>query len=435
MNFRESAEVGLTGLLTHKLRSLLTALGIIFGVAAVIAMLSIGEGARREALEQIRLMGVNNVIIRAKDPTQQSFSKAKANFSPGLTMLDGEAIREICPMIESIVPQWEKTVAAQYRSERKDIKIIATTPEFLPVFNYSLNEGVFLAGSNLERQDNVCVIGNGVKDKLFHFEDPLGKQIKLDNQWFLVVGVMEKQLSQTKKIENLQLRNLNMDVYLPLTTAQYKMERLKGSTGGSAVFFGGGARFTSGSSSRVPRQQLDQLVVKVAGERALDEVIPVINHILARRHYGIDDYEVIVPDALVDQSQKTQRIFNVVMGAIAGISLLVGGIGIMNIMLASVLERTREIGVRRAMGARRSDVLAQFLTEAIVLSVAGGLAGIAVGYALTEIITLYAEWRTIISLPAVALAFIVSVGVGIAFGYYPARKAAYQSPIESLRYE
>jgi putative ABC transport system permease protein len=435
VNFRESAEVGLTGLLTHKLRSLLTALGIIFGVAAVIAMLSIGEGARREALEQIRLMGVNNVIIRAKDPTQQSFSKAKANFSPGLTMLDGEAIREICPMIESIVPQWEKTVAAQYRSERKDIKIIATTPEFLPVFNYSLNEGVFLAGSNLERQDNVCVIGNGVKDKLFHFEDPLGKQIKLDNQWFLVVGVMEKQLSQTKKIENLQLRNLNMDVYLPLTTAQYKMERLKGSTGGSAVFFGGGARFTSGSSSRVPRQQLDQLVVKVAGERALDEVIPVINHILARRHYGIDDYEVIVPDALVDQSQKTQRIFNVVMGAIAGISLLVGGIGIMNIMLASVLERTREIGVRRAMGARRSDVLAQFLTEAIVLSVAGGLAGIAVGYALTEIITLYAEWRTIISLPAVALAFIVSVGVGIAFGYYPARKAAYQSPIESLRYE
>ncbi|HEY6192104.1 MAG TPA: ABC transporter permease [Bacteroidota bacterium] len=435
MNFRESAEVGLTGLLTHKLRSLLTALGIIFGVAAVIAMLSIGEGARREALEQIRLMGVNNVIIRAKDPTQQSFSKAKANFSPGLTMLDGEAIREICPMIESIVPQWEKTVAAQYRSERKDIKIIATTPEFLPVFNYALNEGVFLAGSNLERQDNVCVIGNGVKDKLFHFEDPLGKQIKLDNQWFLVVGVMEKQLSQTKKIENLQLRNLNMDVYLPLTTAQYKMERLKGSTGGSAVFFGGGARFTSGSSTRVPRQQLDQLVVKVAGERALDEVIPVINHILARRHYGIDDYEVIVPDALVDQSQKTQRIFNVVMGAIAGISLLVGGIGIMNIMLASVLERTREIGVRRAMGARRSDVLAQFLTEAIVLSVAGGLAGIVVGYALTEIITLYAEWRTIISLPAVALAFIVSVGVGIAFGYYPARKAAFQNPIESLRYE
>ena len=435
MNLRESAAVGLTGLLTHKLRSLLTALGIIFGVAAVIAMLSIGEGARREALEQIRLMGVNNVIIRAKDPTQQSFSKAKANFSPGLTALDGQAIREICPMIESIVPQWEKTVAAQYRSERKDIKIIATTPDFLPAFNYSLNEGVFLARSNLERQDNVCVIGNGVKDKLFHFEDPLGKQIKLDNQWFLIVGVMEKQLSQTKKIENLRLRNLNMDVYLPLTTAQYKMERIKGSTGGSAVFFGGGGRITSGRDVRVPRQQLDQLVVKVADERALEEVIPVINHILARRHYGIDDYEVIVPDALVDQSQKTQRIFNVVMGAIAGISLLVGGIGIMNIMLASVLERTREIGVRRAMGARRSDVLSQFLTEAIVLSVAGGLAGIVVGYALTEIITLYAEWRTIISLPAVALAFVVSVGVGIAFGYYPARKAAYQNPIDSLRYE
>lgn len=435
MNAAESAAVGLTGLMTHKLRSILTALGIIFGVAAVIAMLSIGEGARRESLEQIRLMGINNIIIRAKDPTQQGFSQAKANFSPGLTMLDGSAIRDICPMIESIVPQWEKTVVAQYRSERKDIKIIATTPDFLPVFNYSVSQGVFLVRSNLESQDNVCVIGNGVKDKLFHFEDPLGKQIKLDNQWFVVAGVMEKQLSHTKKIENLELRNLNMDVYLPLTTAQNKMERTKGTTGGSTVFFGGGVRSSGSRDIRVPRLHLDQLVVKVSDETALNELIPVIKHILARRHFGVEDYEVIVPDVLVDQSQKTQRIFNVVMGAIAGISLLVGGIGIMNIMLASVLERTREIGVRRAMGARRSDVLAQFLTEAIVLSVAGGLVGIIVGYALTEIITLYAGWRTIISFPAVALAFVVSVGVGIAFGYYPARKAAFQSPIESLRYE
>jgi putative ABC transport system permease protein len=398
-------------------------------------MLSIGEGARREALEQIRLMGINNIIIRGKDPTQQSFSKAKANFSPGLTMLDGRAIHEICPMIESVVPQWEKTVAAQYRSERKDVKVIATTPDFLSVFNYSLSEGVFLSGSNLERQDNVCVIGNGVKDKLFHYEDPLGRQIKLDNQWCVVIGVMGKQLRHAKKIENLELRNLNMDVYLPITTAQYKMERTKGTAGGSAVFFGGGMRVSSGKEVRVPRERLDQLVVKVSDEGALNEAIPIIRHILARRHYAVDDYEVIVPDVLVEQSQKTQRIFNIVMGAIAGISLLVGGIGIMNIMLASVLERTREIGVRRATGARRSDVLAQFLTEAIVLSVAGGLVGIIVGSALTEIITLYAGWRTIISFPAVALAFFVSVGVGIAFGYYPARKAAFQNPIESLRYE
>jgi putative ABC transport system permease protein len=435
VNVRESAAVGLSGLLTHKLRSILTALGIIFGVAAVIAMLSIGEGARREALEQIRLMGINNIIIRATDQTQQSFAKAKANFSPGLTMLDGRAILEICPAIESVVPQWEKTVAAQYRSERRDVKVIGTTPDFLSAFNYAVGEGIFLDRSNLEKQDNVCVIGNGVKDKLFHFEDPLGKELKLENQWFTVIGVMERQLSNTKKIENLELRNLNMDVYLPLTTAQFKMERVKGKTGGSATFFGGGMRSTSGTDVRVPRERLDQLVVKVKDETALDESVPVIRRILSRRHFGVDDYEVILPDQLVEQSQKTQRIFNVVMGAIAGISLLVGGIGIMNIMLASVLERTREIGVRRAMGARRSDVLAQFLTEAIVLSVAGGLAGIIVGYILTEVITLYAGWRTFISFPAVALAFFVSVGVGISFGYYPARKAAFQNPIDSLRYE
>ena len=435
MNFRESAGVGLTGLLTHKLRSILTALGIIFGVAAVIAMLSIGEGARREALDQIRLMGVNNIIIRAKDPTQQSFSKAKASFSSGLTMLDGQAIQEICPMSEFIVPQWEKTVAAQYGSERKDVKIIGTTAEFLPAFNYSVSQGTFLGRSNLESQDNVCVIGNGVKEKLFHFEDPIGKGIKLETQWFTVIGVMEHQLSNTKKIENLQLRNLNMDVYIPLTTAQFKMERTKGKTEGSTMFFGGGVRFSSGGTSHMPREQLDQLVVKVTDENALVEAVPVIRHILSRRHYGVEDYEIILPDLLVEQSQKTQRIFNVVMGAIAGISLLVGGIGIMNIMLASVLERTREIGVRRAMGARRSDVLAQFLSEAIVLSVAGGLVGVIVGFGLTETITLYAGWRTVISFPAIALAFVVSVGVGIAFGYYPARKAAYQNPIDALRYE
>jgi len=436
LNFRESAAVGLTGLLTHKLRSILTALGIIFGVAAVIAMLSIGEGARREALEQIRLMGVNNIIIRAKDPTQQSFSKAKASFSGGLTMLDGHAIQDICPMSEFIVPQWEKTVAAQYGSERKDVKIIGTTPEFLPAFNYNVSQGTFLGRSNLERQDNVCVIGNGVKDKLFHFEEPVGKAIKLETQWFTVIGVMEHQLSNTKKIENLELRNLNMDIYIPLTTAQFKMERTKGKSGGSTTFFGGGGiRVSGGGDIHVPRAQLDQLVVKVTDENALVEAVPIIRHILTRRHYGVDDYEIILPDLLVEQSQKTQRIFNVVMGAIAGISLLVGGIGIMNIMLASVLERTREIGVRRAMGARRADVLAQFLSEAIVLSVAGGLAGVIVGFGLTETITLYAGWRTVISFPAIVLAFIVSVGVGVAFGYYPARKAAYQNPIDALRYE
>ena len=437
MRLDENVFIGLSGLLAHKLRSVLTALGIIFGVAAVIAMLSIGEGARQEALEQISLMGVHNVIIRAKEPTQQSFGKAKANFSPGLELRDGAAIREVCSFVQSVIPQWEKSTAAQYRSERKDVKLIGTTPDFVDVFNYQLSAGRFIQQAHIERQDNVCVLGSDAKDQLFQFENPVGKQIKLDNQWFTVIGVMGERLDPKKKIENLKIRNLNMDVYIPITTAQYKMERFKGGgTGGGAIFFGAGIRvFSSGNQTPVPKNLLDQMTVKLNPDIEIDEATAVIRKILARRHFGIDDYEVIVPEALVQQSQQTQKIFNIVMGAIAGISLLVGGIGIMNIMLASVMERTKEIGVRRAVGASRADVLGQFLFEAVFLSVVGGLVGIALGYSLTKIITLYAEWRTVVSVPTIALAFGVSAAVGIAFGYYPARKAAYQNPIESLRYE
>ena len=435
MSINENFTVGLGGLTTHKLRSVLTALGIIFGVAAVIAMLSIGEGARLEALEQIRLMGINNIIIRAKEPTQQSYSKAKASFSIGLTMLDGAAIHEICPNVRDIVPQMEKNSTVQYGSERRDIKLIGTTPEFLPVFSYVIGEGRFLSPQHIASQANVCVIGDGVREAVFHFEQPIGKALKVERQWFTVIGVMGRHGTKAKKIEDLQIRNLNMDIYIPITTFQYKLFRKQGANSNRVMYFGGGMMVSNGGEGFVPRSRLDQIVVKVAGEDVMSETVPVIRRILARRHYNVDDYELIVPDALVEQSQKTQRIFNVVMGAIAGISLLIGGIGIMNIMLASVLERTKEIGIRRAMGARRADVLSQFLFEAVVLSVVGGILGIGVGFSLTKIISLYAGWRTVVSWPAVVLAFGVSAAVGICFGYYPARKAAYQNPIESLRYE
>ena len=436
MKLNESVVIGLNGLLSHKLRSVLTGLGIIFGVAAVIAMLSIGEGARQEALEQISLMGVNNILVRAKDPTLQSFGKAKANFSPGLGIADGSSIQEIAPFVQSVVPQWEKTAPAQYGSERRDVKVIGTTPEFLEVFSYRVGQGSFLQPLHLERQDNVCVLGSDAKDKIFHFENPVGKKLKIDEQWFEVIGVMQRQLDPNKKVENLKIRNLNMDVYVPITTAQYKMERYRGGATGGVQFFGGGVRvFSSTDRTPVPKQMLDQLTVKLKQETPIDEATQIIEHILNRRHYGVDDYEITVPEALIEQSQQTQQIFNIVMGAIAGISLLVGGIGIMNIMLASVLERTKEIGVRRAVGATRADVLRQFLFEAIFLSVVGGLIGIGLGYGLTKVITLYAQWRTIVSIPTILLAFGVSAAVGIAFGYYPARKAAFQDPIESLRYE
>jgi putative ABC transport system permease protein len=433
MKFEESVRIGIEGLLTHRIRSILTALGIIFGVAAVVAMLSIGEGAKLEALEQIRLMGVNNILLRSKEPSEAA--KTKVNFSPGLVALDAEAIGEICPGVEYSVPQWEKETQAQYGSERIDVRAIGTTPEFLNAFGYHLSEGRFFSRGSLEKQENVCVIGNDIRNALFHFEDPVNASIKIDKQWFTVIGVMTNQLAPSKKVENLEVRNLNMDVYIPLTTAQYKMQRYKSKGNASVTFTGGGVFVSSDDKSPVPKFLLDQITVKLSGEERIDQAADVIRRILERRHYGVKDYEIIVPEALVRQSQKTQQIFNIVMGAIAGISLLVGGIGIMNIMLASVLERTKEIGVRRAVGATRVDVLGQFLFEATFLSVVGGLIGILVGFLLTEMITLYAHWRTVISPGAVLLAFSVSAAVGIGFGYYPARKAAYQNPIESLRYE
>jgi putative ABC transport system permease protein len=430
VNVSQNIAIGMAGLLTHKLRSVLTALGIIFGVAAVIAMLSIGEGARQEALEQIQLMGVNNIIIRAKEPTQQSFGKAKANFSPGLQLRDGDALHEICPFVEAIVPQWEKTAPVLYKSTRKDAKIVGTTPEFLAAFNYRIQSGSFLLAHHIATQENVCVIGGDVKEALFQFEQPIDKKIKIDNLWFTVIGVMDRRAAPGKKTDAISIRNLNMDVYIPLTTAQLKLAHPSSGPRSTMTING-----IEQNSDQAPRPAIDQLAVKVEAGSDLGEAAGIIRRIMERRHYAVDDYEIIVPEALVEQSQQTQRIFNIVMGAIAGISLLVGGIGIMNIMLASVMERTKEIGIRRAIGATRADVLGQFLFEAIFLSVVGGIAGIILGYLLTVGITLYAEWKTVVSVPAVLISFTVSALVGIAFGYYPARKAAYQNPIESLRYE
>ncbi len=435
MTLNENVRIGVEGLLTHRIRSVLTALGIIFGVAAVVAMLSIGEGAKLEALEQIRLMGMNNIIIRSKEATASGTEKTKASFSPGLVALDADAISEICPGVERTIPQWEKSTDAQYMAERKTVKVVGTTPAFLDVFGFRISGGRFLEEVHLAQQENVCVLGSDAKEALFHFENPLGKSIKIDDQWFSVIGVMETQLAPNRKLENLEVRNLNMDVYIPLTTAQYKMERYKSSGTANVRFFGGGVAVSSSDRTPVPKFLLDQITIKVSGEEVINSVTELARRILGRRHYGVEDYEVIVPEALVQQSQKTQQIFNVVMGAIAGISLLVGGIGIMNIMLASVMERTKEIGVRRAVGATRVDVLGQFLFEATFLSVIGGVIGILLGFALTQAITFYAEWRTVVSTGAIILAFTVSAGVGITFGYYPARKAAFQNPIESLRYE
>ncbi len=435
MNLTENIKVGLAGLRGHRLRSSLTALGIIFGVAAVISMLSIGEGAKQEALDQIQLMGMNNIIVRAKPATAAGFKGAQASFSPGLNLADARSFSEICPFITSVTPQWEYSMTAYYNNQRTDIRLIGTTPAYQDIFNVVMKEGSFIHASHLQNQDNVCVVGSKVKETLFRFEQAMGKRIKIGELWFLVIGVTEPKAASGKLAGQFNIRDLNQDVYIPLTTAQQKIQRTK--EGGAAQFFGGPGFmvFSSSDATAIDKNLIDQITVQVQASKYISEAYRVIRRILERRHFNVSDYEITIPEELLRQSQQTQRIFNIVMGAIAGISLLVGGIGIMNIMLASVLERTKEIGIRRACGATQRDILYQFLSEAIFVSLVGGMIGIGVGYGLTKVITLYAGWRTLVAPSSILLAFFVSAAVGISFGILPAKQAAEKDPIESLRYE
>ena len=411
MNYRESFSLGMEGIRAHMLRSLLTMLGIIFGVGAVISMLSIGEGAKQQALEQIQLLGMSNIIVQDIPIDVNDATEKRSNLSMGLTWADARALVELNPLVDITVPQRELTYDVWYKNERTKTSIVGTTPEYESVMNYMPREGTFFTYLDVLESRRVCVLGAGIKRKLFYFRDALGEQVKIGTQWFTVVGVMEDKLGAGGGKTELPIRDTNNDVYIPITTSmkRYPMKQFE--------------------------SELNRYVAHVIDTEKVQEAANITKRVMARRHNRVEDFNIVIPESLLRQSQQTQRIFNIVMGAIAGISLLVGGIGIMNIMLASVLERTREIGIRRAVGATRKDILGQFLIEAVVLSFTGGLIGIIVGFGLTKVISMYAQWRTIVSWQSILLAFWVSAAVGIIFGYYPARQAASKDPIVALRYE
>lgn len=404
-------------------------LGIVFGVASVIAMMSIGEGARQETLQQIELLGTNNIIIK-REPIREGLNTSKAIFSPGLTLQDARSIKDLVPTVDYVTPEREFEKKLEYRTTIMDVSVIGTTPDYPETFNSKLSEGIFLQPFHMRSYADVCVIGAGIRDKVFKFENPLNKKIKLGNEWFDIIGVMSYK-DVASKGNSFGLQGINEDVYIPITTMMYKMEPPEPPQSNVVYYYPGMQQ----PANIIDRSSVDQLTVKVRHSDQLPVAAYLIGKILQRRHYGIKDYSMILPEALLAQKQKTQRIFNIVMGAIAGISLLVGGIGIMNIMLANILERTREIGLRRAVGATKKDVLSQFIYEALTISVAGGLIGIFVGFLITSMISTYADWKTIISFYSVVSAFAISVATGLIFGIYPAKKAADNSPIESLRYE
>lgn len=409
---KESLFIGLEGLKVHRLRSILTMLGIIFGVGAVIAMLSIGEGAKREALKKYKELGVNNIIVRDKDLSDKELEEVRAKFSRGLSLKDAEAIKKIIPTIEQVAPQAEFDSEAKYEDKSTKTTVVGVTDVFKYLLNYETQQGTFLSNDHHKRELRVCVLGAEVAKKLFPVQFPVGKKIKLDDQWFEVVGTMAPKSLFTETIGELASRNLNQDVYIPLSTFLRRF-----------------------SKEKQLASQIDQLTVKVHESEKLVESAAIISRILNRRHHKNEDFDIIIPYELLKQEEKETRIYNVVLGSIAAISLLVGGIGVMNIMLATVLERTREIGIRRSIGARRQEILIQFLVEAIGLCLSGGVIGIMLGIVMSLIIDSLAEFSTIITPISVILAFSVSGAVGIIFGTFPASRAANLNPIDALRYE
>src|SRR5690606_18766410 len=442
--------IAVDAVFSNKMRSFLTALGIIFGVAAVIAMLAIGNGAQQEILEQIRLVGVNNIVIKPiieqrEEKVEEAGLKEKRKFSPGLTLRDVNSIRANIPVVSKVSREILLETFIIKSGIRRSAKLVGVDPVYFEIFDFTLAEGRMFLEEELINGSPVCIIGNSIKSKFFPTEDPLGKAIKVGPHWLTIVGVMRERLVSQTSISKLGIRDYNMDVYTPLQTMLIRYEnrdlvtRSQLATNTSGQFSRGraGVQETQPEEPTTPTNyhQLDRLVLQVAETPYLQPTAEILSRLLERRHFGVVDYEIEIPELLLKQQQRTNDIFNYVLGAIAGISLLVGGIGIMNIMLASVLERIKEIGLRLSIGAKKSDITQQFLFEAMMISVSGGIIGVILGVGLAYLISYVAEIPTVISFMSVVLSFGVAATVGLIFGIAPARKAASQDPITSLRYE
>ncbi len=434
----------------NRLRASLTSLGILFGVASVIAMLAIGKGAEREILEQMRLLGSNNVMItplveQVEGPVEEQPASQVKRYSPGLTYADARAIAEGIPAVDAASAEIVLNTAITREGLRRSGKVVGVDTTYFRLTNLVLASGRWFGPQHVEHGLPVAIIGYGVRTRFFTTEDPLGKPLKVGDNWLTVVGVLEDRRLPEGSVQRLGIRDANMDVYVPVHTlllrfrnrAQLTQRDIELASRPVTVTTTADANTESEErrQERLNRNQLDRIIVRVNDSKLVTAVAEIAQRMLARRHNTVVDFEITVPELLLRQEQRTRAIFNVVLGAIASISLLVGGIGIMNIMLASVLERIREIGVRRAVGATRKDVLFQFLSEAVLISVAGGVAGILVGAGFSAGIERFAGIQTIVSFLSVALAFGVSISVGLAFGIVPAYRAARQDPVVCLRYE
>ena len=433
--------IAVESVLSNKFRSLLTALGIIFGVAAVIAMMAIGSGAQKEILEQIKLVGVNNIVItpvveqKEEVLSDETAAKEKPNFSPGLTLYDARSLEKIIPGITHLSPEIVLETNIIKDGRRRSAKLVGVDNSYFSVANFTFQGGYIFSKEQLEMGEAVCIIGKGVQAKFFSQENPLGKMLKVGKHWLRVIGVLDQRFISEKSLTNLGIRDYNMDVYAPLNTVLLRYKNRSLITERLLLR----AQFQEEENEENKKaenyHQIDRLVIQVEKTEKLTGVAEVASKLLKRRHYEMVDFEITIPELLLKQQQRTKSIFNFVLGAIAGISLLVGGIGIMNIMLASVMERIKEIGLRMSIGAKKRDIIAQFLFEAVMISVSGGFVGVFLGVVFAILVSNFADIETSVTFISILISFGVAASIGIIFGITPARRAAQQDPIVSLRHE
>ncbi|MDH3651102.1 MAG: ABC transporter permease [Saprospiraceae bacterium] len=437
LNFRLAIE----GIIQNKLRSLLTALGIIFGVGAVIAMLGIGSGAKQSILDQLSLIGSNSIVVNAKVPTPQSNQtesgtevqdrNALKGYTPGLSLSDFKALEMVLPTTDKISPEIVEELDVIHDKTIQRARCIGITNDFFDVNNLEVGKGQYFHSSHFEVGSNVCIIGGALATRLFKGANPIGGKIKCGNTWFKVIGILQSRRIQKSKIEELSIRDYNDDVYIPIQAFLLRIDNRKRITG-SDVLQGRG---DDQNDELQNYHQIDRAVVRIKEASFVESSAEFISRFLKRRHNDKIDFEIEVPELLIRQQQKTQETLNFVLAVIAGISLLVGGIGIMNIMLASVLERIKEIGLRRSIGATKRDVILQFLFEAIAISLAGGFIGVVLGIFAAKLIASSADIPTVITLWSILISFVVAASIGLIFGSLPARKAAELDPINALRTE
>ncbi len=405
---------GFENLASHKLRSLLTMLGMIFGVAAVVAMLSIGAGAQQKVMAFIEQLGVRNLIVESKEARNEQELQKVRKTSPGLTLSDYQIIRQNMPSIQDATPRKRFTPTKILPKPQQDTPVVyGVEPSYLQIGHLRVTEGRFFDTSDNAASAPVCVLGAAAKDSLFGANQAVGEYIKLNDVWCHVIGIVAPQLAPESDVAGVRTEDMNNLVYAPLNSVLYRLE----------------------DSQSYLKDEVDGMYLHLASVDTSMTDAEVVRGILNSSHHDAGDFSVIVPAELLAQQKRTEQLFNTVMVAIASISLLVGGIGIMNIMLAAILERTREIGVRRAIGARRWDIIRQFVIEATLISFAGGLLGVILGLAMSKIIALLAGWTTVVTIQSILLAFLVSISVGLIFGIYPAVKAARLDPVEAIRYE